>query len=77
VNKLRTFARFWYEFLVGDDWRLAVGVVATLMATWLLVARTSTNPWWLEVAALAAMLAGSIWHAAGPRGAGGARKRKR
>ena len=24
----RRFARFWYDFIVGDDWRVAVGVVA-------------------------------------------------
>jgi hypothetical protein len=24
------FARFWYDFVVGDDWRIAAGVVAVL-----------------------------------------------
>jgi hypothetical protein len=23
---LRGFARFWWDFIVGDDWRIAVGV---------------------------------------------------
>jgi hypothetical protein len=26
------FARFWYDFVVGDDWRIAAGVVAVLVA---------------------------------------------
>lgn len=24
------FGRFWYDFLVGDDWKIAVAVAATL-----------------------------------------------
>ena len=24
------FFRFWYEFIVGDDWRIAAGVVGVL-----------------------------------------------
>ncbi len=27
---VEAFLRFWYEFIVGDDWRIAVGVVAVL-----------------------------------------------
>ena len=35
------FARFWWDFIVGDDWRIAAGVVAVLTAGALLVAGTS------------------------------------
>jgi hypothetical protein len=24
---MRAFGRFWWDFLVGDDWRIAAGVV--------------------------------------------------
>jgi hypothetical protein len=34
---LRGFARFWWDFIVGDDWRIAVGVVLTLVVGALLV----------------------------------------
>jgi hypothetical protein len=34
------FARFWWDFVVGDDWRIAVGVVAVLAGGALLVADT-------------------------------------
>jgi hypothetical protein len=34
------FARFWWDFIVGDDWRIAAGVVAVLGAGALLVAGT-------------------------------------
>jgi hypothetical protein len=27
---VRSFARFWYDFIIGDDWRVAAGVVAAL-----------------------------------------------
>ena len=26
MTRLGAFARFWYDFIVGDDWRVAVGV---------------------------------------------------
>jgi len=34
----RAFARFWWEFVVGDDWRIAAGVVLVLSAGAVLVA---------------------------------------
>jgi hypothetical protein len=34
------FARFWWDFIVGDDWRIAVGVVVVLGGGALLVAET-------------------------------------
>ena len=37
----RGFARFWWDFIVGDDWRIAAGVVVVLTAGALLVANTS------------------------------------
>jgi hypothetical protein len=27
---LKSFGRFWYDFIVGDDWKLAVAVVLSL-----------------------------------------------
>jgi hypothetical protein len=37
MRLLRGFLRFWYDFVVGDDWRIAVGVVLVLAAGALLV----------------------------------------
>ncbi len=34
---VRGFLRFWYDFIVGDDWRIAFGVVLVLSAGALLV----------------------------------------
>jgi len=27
---IRGFGRFWYDFLIGDDWKIAAAVVTTL-----------------------------------------------
>ena len=37
----RGFARFWWDFVVGEDWRIAAGVVAVLASGAVLVAETS------------------------------------
>ena len=34
------FLRFWWDFVIGEDWRIAAGVVAVLGAGALLVAAT-------------------------------------
>jgi hypothetical protein len=41
VRFARGFLRFWWDFIVGDDWRIAAGVVIVLTAGALLVARTA------------------------------------
>ncbi|MFC1408782.1 hypothetical protein ACEZCY_05735 [Streptacidiphilus sp. N1-12] len=77
VNAVRSFARFWYGFVVGDDWRTALGVALGLAATAGLV-QVGVNAWWLLPAAVAAVLGLSVHRAArGPdRGPGGAPKEK-
>jgi hypothetical protein len=53
---LRSFGAFWYDFIIGDDWRGAAVVAAALAATALLVHVASVNAWWLlPVAAIAAL----------------------
>jgi hypothetical protein len=57
------FARFWYEFVVGDDWRVAVGVVAALALTAALTDQ-GVPAWWLPPSAVVATLLGSLWRVA-------------
>jgi len=52
---MRAFARFWYEFIVGDDWRVAAGIAVAFGLTALL-ATTSVPAWWLLPLAVAAVL---------------------
>jgi hypothetical protein len=37
------FARFWWDFIVGDDWRIAAGVAFVLACGALLVSGTSAS----------------------------------
>jgi hypothetical protein len=59
MNLIRSFAAFWYDFVVGDDWRVALGVVAALAATIGLV-HAGVNAWWLLPAAVAVLLGLSL-----------------
>lgn len=58
--RLRGFGAFWYDFIVGDDWRVAVGVVVALGATYA-VSRTPAPAWWIVPAAVAGLLPVSLW----------------
>jgi hypothetical protein len=60
ARKLRVLATFTWDFVVGDDWRLALGVIAGLGLT-ALVAGLGVTAWWLLPAFAAAMLGGSVW----------------
>ena len=46
MRRIRSFALFCYDFVVGDDWRLAVGVILGLVVTAGL-AQTSYPAWWV------------------------------
>jgi len=65
VKYLRSFARFWWNFVVGDDWRLAGGVGVFLGLTALLT-HEGVNAWWLLPVAVAVLLTGSLRRAAEP-----------
>jgi hypothetical protein len=59
---LRGFGAFWWDFVVGDDWLLAAGVVLALAATAAL-SRTDLPSWWLLPVAVAGLLGASLWRA--------------
>jgi hypothetical protein len=59
VKFLRSFGRFWWTFIVGDDWRVAAGVALALGVTALL-AHEGLNAWWLLPVAVAVVLAASL-----------------
>jgi len=43
VRLLKSFGRFWYEFIIGDDWKIAAAVVVALGLTFLLLRTTSLS----------------------------------
>ena len=66
MRRARAFGEFAWEFVVGDDWRIAVGVVLALALT-ALIADTSMAAWWVLPIAVAMVLAGSVLKAARTR----------
>ena len=56
MSKLRAFGMFWWDFVVGDDWVAAAGVVLAIGATAALVA-AGVNAWWLMPLAVVGLLA--------------------
>jgi hypothetical protein len=62
-------SRFWallvgvWEFVVGDDWRTALGVVIALAIT-ALIASANVSAWWVMPIAVFGLLAISISRAA-------------
>jgi hypothetical protein len=59
---LRAFGRFWYGFIVGDDWTLAATVVVALVATWWLHT-AGIAAWWVVPFAAAGALGVSLGRA--------------
>jgi uncharacterized membrane protein len=57
---LRSFGAFWYDFIVGDDWRGAAAVALALAATALPVHVAGVNAWWLMPACVIAALGWSL-----------------
>lgn len=63
MQRLEAFLRFLYEFFVGDDWRIAVGVVIALGVT-AVVAAADIVAWWILPVAVVLLLGYSLWRAA-------------
>ena len=62
MNALKTFALFWYDFIVGDDWKLAGGAVASIALVFF-ATHHGVNAWWLPPIAVAVLLSISLAHA--------------
>ena len=59
MKRLRAFGAFLYDFVVGDDWRIAVAVVLALAIT-VGIARTAIPAWWVLPAAVVLILPVSL-----------------
>jgi hypothetical protein len=62
VRYARSFAAFWWDFIVGDDWRVAAGVVIALGLTVVLTDH-GWSAWWLLPLAVAVLLERSLQRA--------------
>jgi hypothetical protein len=63
VRRIEALLRFLWDFVVGDDWRIAVGVVLALALT-ALIAGTGIATWWILPLVVAVLLGYSIWRVA-------------
>jgi hypothetical protein len=52
---MKRFAKFWWDFLVGDDWRVAAGILVAFGLT-ALFAAASIPAWWVLPLGVAAVL---------------------
>jgi len=63
VSRLKALGLFLYDFVVGDDWRIALGVAAAIGLT----AIVGGGAWWILPLAVALILALSVRSAARDR----------
>ncbi len=61
MKYVRGFGAFWWDFIVGDDWRVAVGVAVGLGITAFLTHR-GLAAWWVLPATVALVLTMSLRH---------------
>jgi hypothetical protein len=66
MNRVRSFGRFIWDFVIGDDWRIALSVAIALLAT-LVLANHGVAAWWLLPLVVAAVLSASLWGVARKR----------
>jgi hypothetical protein len=55
MKQLAAFGRFWWDFVIGDDWLVAALVIVAIGATAALAA-TGVAAWWLLPAAVLLVL---------------------
>ncbi len=66
VDRLKAFGWFWYDFIIGDDWAIAAGVVIILGATWLLDEADFALTWLVLLIATLGLLAFAVRRALAP-----------
>jgi hypothetical protein len=62
TRRLRAIGAFWYDFVIGDDWVVAAGVVIGLAGTFGLH-EAGVAAWWLLPLVLVALLPVSLQRA--------------
>lgn len=63
MRRIRAFGMFWWDFVVGDDWRAAALVVVAIGVT-AAVAASDIAAWWVMPLAVVLVLAVSLRRAA-------------
>jgi hypothetical protein len=63
MSRLEALARFIWEFVIGDDWRIAAGVAVALGVTAALEG-AAVAAWWVLPLTAILLLGYSVWRAA-------------
>ncbi len=64
---MRAFAALWYDFVIGDDWRVATAVAVAFLVTWA-VSTSAVAAWWVTPVGVALLLPLTLWRAVASRG---------
>jgi hypothetical protein len=59
MSRLRAFLRFVWDFVIGDDWRIALAVLCALLLT-LVLSDNGVRSWWVLPLVVALTLSGSV-----------------
>ena len=59
MSRVRAFALFWWDFVVGDDPAIAAGVVL-MLAVCAVLAHAGVPAWWVPPVTVATVLAVSV-----------------
>ena len=62
IGRISSFGRFWWDFVVGDDWMVSVQIAVAIAAT-AGVAAAGVSAWWLLPLAVIGVLYGSLLRA--------------
>jgi hypothetical protein len=62
MSRIRALGVFLWDFVVGDDWQIAVGVVVALGLT-ALAAGSGLSAWWIVPVATVGLLSASLYRA--------------
>lgn len=60
MNRVTALLRFLWDFVIGDDWRIAAGVAVGLGVT-LVLSDNGASVWWLLPLVVLVMLSVSVW----------------
>jgi hypothetical protein len=63
MRYLMVFLKFWYDFIIGDDWTIAASIGVAIAVTFWLV-HSNIQAWWLLPLAAILTLGVSLWRTA-------------
>ncbi|MGH2842892.1 MAG: hypothetical protein ACRDKL_04825 [Solirubrobacteraceae bacterium] len=63
MSRARSLLHFLWDFVIGDDWRIALAVAGGIALTAIL-GDNDVHAWWLLPAVVAVLLSLSVWQAA-------------